>query len=262
MAESVLSRLEVRERILECEACELHKECTPVPFHGPVPAFIAVLGEGPGKEEAVKGQPFVGPAGRLLRTELETVGLDPESLSWMNVTCCWPGPATNPNDEQVAACVPNRDMQLALLQPTWLLVFGQTALGAIRPDLTIKHGRGRPFAYGGAVAYACYHPSAALRNSVMLQPLREDLQKFVDLVDAGIDVWWQGVSDRCIQCVDFVERYDESGIGWCPRHDPRTGAAARRKPKEPVPAAPAIVETQAMFDDSAGRNGRSRMTHV
>lgn len=216
-----LDRLEVREQILDCTRCALHERATaPVPFHGPVPAFIAVLGEGPGREEDEKGRPFVGPAGRLLRETFETVGLDPETMTWMNVTCCWAGVARNPTEDHVKACTPNRELQLELLNPSWLLVFGQSALQAIRPDLTIRRGRGRPFLYGEAVAYGVYHPSFVLRNGLMAQPFQEDLEHFVSILDDGREEWWRHASDRCVECVDYVESYDEYGIGWCRRHLP------------------------------------------
>jgi uracil-DNA glycosylase len=243
-----VNRLDVRERILECESCDLHQTGTPVPFHGEAPAHIAVLGEGPGKEENARGRPFVGPAGRLFREELETVGLDPEALTWMNVTCCWGGPGTNPSPEHVAACRENREMQLDLIRPTWLLIVGQVALQAVRPDLHIRRGRGRPFYYRGAVAYCCYHPSAALRNAVMLQPLREDLARFVDIVDAGVENWWQSISDRCVTCADYVHRYDPAGVGWCLRHWP-----SEPTPASPLSIAPAVVEAQSLFEPGRAR---------
>lgn len=221
-----MNRLEVREQILDCERCDLHARATPVPFHGPVPAFIAVLGEGPGKEEDAAGRPFVGPAGRLLRQHLTAVGLEPESLTWMNATCCWAGVGTNPTSSQVAACEPNRQMQLKLLNPTYLLIFGATALGSVRPGMAIRRGRGKPFLHGNAIAYAIYHPSSILRNHLMEQPFREDLERFVELVDVGRERWWEFVSDRCFDCPDFVDRYEETGVGWCARHPKETRTVA------------------------------------
>lgn len=217
----MIDRLEVREQILDCSGCELVQRNPPVPFYGPTPAFVAVLGEGPGSEETKQGRPFVGPAGQVAREHLTAVGLDPESLTWFNVTCCWPGVGKNPGEQHVKACAPNFEMQLALLQPTWMLVFGQSALGAIRPDLAIKRGRGKPFAYEDTIAYAAYHPSAVLRNRILEQPFREDLERFVDMVDAGRDHVHEFISDRCVECPDFVERYDEAGIGRCSRHLPK-----------------------------------------
>jgi uracil-DNA glycosylase len=256
VAEGVLTRLDVRERILDCEACELSGQNPPVPFYGPSPAFIGVLGEGPGSEETKQGRPFVGPAGRLARRTLDELGLDPEAMTWFNVTCCWPGVATNPSAEHVAACRPNLDLQFDLLAPTWLLVFGQSALSGIRPDLSIRRGRGRPFWHRGAVAYAVYHPSAVLRNGVMEHPFREDLERFVDLVDGGASDWWQAISDRCLECVDFVDHYDETGVGRCARHWRSLEAVPVKK--KPAPAGPDIVETQMLFKP----NDRARVTRM
>jgi DNA polymerase len=225
----MLDKLEVREQILDCRACELSERNPPVPFYGPVPAHIAVLGEGPGKEETKQGRPFVGPAGQVARTAMRDVGLDDEAMTWLNVTCCWPGVGTNPSATHVKSCAPNLEIQMALLKPTYMIVFGQSALGGIRPELTIRRGRGKPFLYGDTIAFAVYHPSAVLRNGMMAEPFRQDLEAFVELVDDGPSRWLEHLSDRCVYCPDFVASYDVTGIGFCPRHDPaRVGDAFRR----------------------------------
>jgi uracil-DNA glycosylase family 4 len=249
-------RLLVQGSILDCTACELHAQCTaPVPFSGPSPATIAVLGEAPGEQEDIQGRPFVGPAGQLIRRLLrEVAGVDPESCAWFNVASCWP--RGTPSPEHIAACAGNRERQLAHLSPTWLLVLGSVALQALRPELTITRGRGRPFLYNDVVTMACYHPSAALRNRMMENPLRDDLRKFGGMVRSGREHWWAFIPEKCARCLDFVVRYDETGIGFCRTHDP-----ARRPVKVPkTTMLPARVEPQAMFPVEAAVQRRKDPT--
>lgn len=234
----------LRERILDCEGCALVKGCSaPVPFFGDAPNDIAVLGEAPGQQEDLKGQPFIGPAGQLARKHLREVGLDPEKLTWFNTVSC--NPNGTPTAAHVQACSSNREAQRALIDPTWLLVFGRVALQALRPELDIKRGRGRPFVYKGSIAFAAYHPSFALRNRLMEEPFREDLEKFAKMVAGGKDHWWEHVSDRCVACLDYVESFDETGIGRCARHGQKKPEVHRAAPREP--SRPQTVENVALF---------------
>lgn len=223
-------RLAIRERVLDCEACELYANCTsPVPFSGPSPAPIAVLAEAPGEREDKEGQPFIGPAGQLAREHLRAVGLDPDQLAYFNSVSCFP--RGTPTPEQVKACLPNRELQWDLIDPAFVLVFGKTALQALRPDLEIKRGRGRPFFYRGAIVWAVYHPAAILQNRILEVAFREDLEGFAKMVKQGRDEWWRSVPDRCVACSDFVVRFDESGIGRCERHLPRVETVAPPGPR-------------------------------
>lgn len=223
-------RLELRAEILECEGCDLNERCTsPVPFHGPTPAPVAVLGEAPGEQEDAQGQPFVGPAGELARRHLKMVGLDPDELAWFNVCSCWP--RGTPTADQITACAGNRESQLALIRPDFLVAFGRTALQALRPDLDIKRGRGRPFLHGDTVAWGVYHPAAILRNRLLVHSFHEDLEAFADMVAGGRETWWKFAPDRCASCPDFVALFDETGIGWCERHRPQEQTAV----SEPAP---------------------------
>jgi uracil-DNA glycosylase len=197
-------------------------------------------------EEDRLGKPFVGPAGQLIRKLLrEIVQVDPEECAWFNTVSCRSIGAPEP--AHIFACAGHRERQLAYLSPTWLLILGSVALQSLRPELTITRGRGHPFLYGDTVAFAAYHPSAALRNRMMEAPLKDDLQKFGAMVRSGRDIWWRFTSDRCGMCLDYVYRYDETGMGFCKLHHPEN-----RKPKR-IPKTQMLAETverQAMFEVS------------
>jgi uracil-DNA glycosylase family 4 len=220
------SRVGVREQVLCCERCALYKTCrSPVPFVGPSPAFIAVLGEAPGHNEDVKGKPWCGPAGMLLNRELKKVGVDPEQAFLLNAVSCFPhegNRARRPSDDELKACAPNRYAQLALARPRYLLVLGGTALYSLRPDLKISKSRGRPFCLlpnepEGTIVFPSYHPSAALRNGNFLKAFQEDLATFVEMTQGS---WVDHLPTNCSTCGVEADPWfcDAVGIVYCSTH--------------------------------------------
>lgn len=222
------SRVAVREQVLTCERCDLYKKCrAPVPFIGPSSALLAILGEAPGHNEDVKGQPFIGPAGLLLTRELKKVEVDPEQAFIFNAVSCFPhkdGKARRPTDDEIKACAPNRYAQLALARPRVLLVLGGTALYSLRPDLKISKARGRPFCLlpnepKGIIVLPAYHPSAALRNGNFLTALQEDLATLACVLKDP-EQWVDHLPNSCSTCGEVADpwRCDAHGIVYCETH--------------------------------------------
>lgn len=216
-------RLAVFGQVASCRRCELVDQCTgPVPFRG-TPTRIAIVGEAPGQEEDARGEPFVGPAGRLLDELLSDAGLT-EDIGRLNSVACYPhGP---PSWAQVAACEGNKWAQIEYLNPVYLLLLGKVALKGVRPELELRRGRGRPFLVRDRICFASYHPAAALRNSTFYDALRSDLEDFRDLVEAGPARWMEFVPGTCVECANDAEWWEADGIGWCPVHLPAGQQAA------------------------------------
>lgn len=211
------ARKVAREQVLTCDRCDLHRACTaPVPFHGPVGARLAVVGEAPGRQEDKAARPFVGPAGRLLRQLLGDAGFDPEQLVWLNTVSCFPN--RTPNRSEQEACRPNLGGQLASLSPEHVLVVGSVALEAFRTDLKITAAHGRVMAADpwGFWTFPVHHPSAALRNPALVPVLAADLHRWATVVSTEMLPDWFGLG--CVACGRLVDRYDPDGIGWCAQH--------------------------------------------
>jgi DNA polymerase len=209
-----MNRLDVVERVLSCTKCELHViGSAPVALKGPTPCDIAVVGEAPGEQEDRLGQPFVGPSGQLVDQLLTETGFDPSQMAWVNTTSCWPKGA--PTWDHIHACDTNKWDQINLANPTYLLLFGSVALKAMRADLDIKRGRGRPFTHRNRICFATYHPAAALRNPNYLDSMRADLTRFRQLTQAGSDNWNAFIPDSCAACPIEPVWIEDSGIGWC-----------------------------------------------
>jgi uracil-DNA glycosylase len=229
MSDVLDERLAVVEMIVTCTRCELHAQCTsPVPFSGPTPARLAIVGEAPGAAEDTGGEPFIGPAGKLLRELILEVDLDPRAMFMVNTAQCFPH--GTPEPEHVAACRPNKLAALDLAAPEFVLAVGTTALNGFRTEVGIGKARRRPFKPLGAefVVFPTYHPSAALRNRLYHHELQGDLKVYAELVAAGRSRWHEWVHDDCLQCGAPVWFFDEQGWGWCSVHLPPEGVERRK----------------------------------
>lgn len=216
------SRLDVTELVVTCTRCPLHAQSSgPVAFTGPNPCSIAIMGEAPGAQEDRQGKPFVGPAGELLRSHLRELEIDPDECFICNTVSCFPsGP---PSKEAIHACRPNRLAQLQLADPTWVLLLGKVALGAIKSQLKISVARCRPFRFddAGAVYFATYHPAAALRNGDYARDMSADLKVFAKMVGDGIEGWKSYIVHTCWECDSAeVVWYGAEHSAWCEKHAP------------------------------------------
>lgn len=183
-------RKAVRDSVVGCKKCTLFNSCTaPVPFAGKKSPTLVCVGEAPGKQEDQAGQPFIGPAGKLLRKWLGEAGFNERDVSFVNVVSCYPG--RTPTGREVEACRSNLAAQLAYLNCKWLLVLGGVALNALlSPGVgRITDLRGlwfRPDGVGeGTVALATWHPAAVLRNRELELKAVEDLLYMRLVIEAG-----------------------------------------------------------------------------
>jgi len=166
----------VRAAAAGCRACDLWARATQTVFGaGPIPARLMLVGEQPGDREDVAGEPFVGPAGRVLHEAMIAAGLDRESAFVTNVVkhFKWkPVPGSKrrlhekPNRVEVGACLPWVESELALVRPQALVLLGATAAQALAgPDTSVMRDHGRPLGLPLApLVVATVHPSAILRS--------------------------------------------------------------------------------------------------
>lgn len=154
-----------------CEACGLCEGRRNTVFGtGPRPAPWMLVGEAPGQNEDLSGEPFVGDAGRLLDEMLRAIGVDrPGEAFIANVMKCRPPGNRDPVPDEIARCEPYLLRQVELLQPRLIVVLGRfAAQSLLRTDATVASLRGRVHAYraGGrdVPMVVTYHPAYLLRN--------------------------------------------------------------------------------------------------
>jgi uracil-DNA glycosylase len=153
--------------IAACTACGLcRNRKRTVPGVGVSTAGWMFVGEAPGAEEDVKGEPFVGQAGRLLDNMLKAIGLArTRDVYISNVLKCRPPHNRNPEPAEVAQCSPYLERQLALIQPRLIVALGRfAALTLLNTEASIASLRGRVHAYRGVPLIVTYHPAYLLRN--------------------------------------------------------------------------------------------------
>jgi len=118
----------IAKTVADCEACELCKRRhLPVPGNGPSTASIVLIGEGPGNEEDLSGQPFVGPAGQLLTRLLKDAGIKRSEVFLTNVVKCRTPDNRDPETKEVTACRQHLAAQLQAIQPKVVVTLGRPA---------------------------------------------------------------------------------------------------------------------------------------
>lgn len=217
-----------RRMVPACTACELHTECqAPVAPGGPRDNYYGVMGEAPGQVEDRKGQPFVGPSGKLLRTMLSRAGLDPDAGLYFNTVQCWPnggrGKTLTPEAGQIEACKGNRELALSLMQQPYLLLVGSVALKLYRPDLQLGQVQGDVFLWDDKwIVMPIYHPAGILRNTNLKPGVQTALDTFGEVV-RGDRTWVSVMRLTCVRCDRYHDRIDEDAVPYCEEHFARYG---------------------------------------
>jgi DNA polymerase len=157
----------LKAAVAQCTACRLARTRTQTVFGvGDEHADWLFVGEGPGAEEDLKGEPFVGPAGRLLDNMLASIGLARgRGVYIANVVKCRPPSNRNPEPDEIAACAPWLDRQIELISPRLIVALGKVAaMRLLGRDASIASLRGKVLAYRGWPVIVTYHPAYLLRN--------------------------------------------------------------------------------------------------
>lgn len=156
----------LREDCLNCRGCELCQTRTNVVFGvGSDDAKLMFIGEGPGENEDLQGEPFVGRAGKLLDDMLELIDLDRTKVYIANMVKCRPPHNRDPLPAEQAACSHWLNRQLELIDPAIIVCLGRiAAMRFIRPDFKITREHGQWFEKDGRQVMAIYHPAALLRD--------------------------------------------------------------------------------------------------
>ncbi len=181
--------IDLNESIKYCTKCNLHKTRTNFVFgSGNHKSDIVIIGEAPGSEEDLQGQPFVGRAGMLLTKMLNSINLNREDVFICNILKCRPPGNRNPLPEEIKMCEPYLMKQLKLINPEFILALGSFAAQTIlKTKEPLGKLRERIFNYNisGKVIrmIVTFHPAALLRNPHWKKPTWEDLKMFKALYD-------------------------------------------------------------------------------
>ncbi|HEX7124870.1 MAG TPA: uracil-DNA glycosylase [Thermodesulfobacteriota bacterium] len=180
------SLAEVRERLGDCRRCKLWEGRTNIVFGvGNERARLMFVGEGPGRDEDLQGEPFVGRAGQLLTKIIEAIGLRREQVYIANVVRCRPPDNRRPEPDEIAACQPFLRQTMAVVRPRVVVALGsvaaQTLLGTTRGITAL---RGKFHQAGDYRVMPTFHPAYLLRNPAAKREVWEDMKLVRDALAA------------------------------------------------------------------------------
>lgn len=175
----------IREDLGDCVRCKLHGSGRKqIVFGvGNPSADLMFVGEAPGADEDIQGEPFVGRAGQLLTKMIEAMGYARSDVYIANVLKCRPPNNRNPEPDEIAQCEPFLFRQIASIQPKVIIALGAFAARTLlKTNDPISRLRGRIFDYRGAQLIPTFHPSFLLRSPGYKREAWEDLKKALALL--------------------------------------------------------------------------------
>jgi len=175
----------IASEITACVKCGLSLNRTmTVPGEGPLDPPVLFIGEGPGADEDASGRPFVGAAGQYLDTWLPPIGLTRAQCFIANCVKCRPPQNREPHPDEIAACLPYLEAQIAAVRPRMICCLGRIAAHTLLgTTMSISGLRGKVHRWKEIPVVVTYHPSAVLRDKTSLRkPVWDDLKLLKNLL--------------------------------------------------------------------------------
>ncbi len=154
------------DEIGDCRRCKLWKHRKNIVFgEGSSGAALMFIGEGPGREEDIHARPFVGDAGKLLTKMIIKMGMKREEVFIANIVKCRPPSNRNPEEDEIAACMPFVEKQVEIINPDVIMSLGRISSNALTgANIPISRQRGNFFDYRGIPLMPTFHPAYLMRN--------------------------------------------------------------------------------------------------
>jgi DNA polymerase len=172
--------VKLEKKVSDCKDCELHKTRTQTVFGcGNEQSDWLFIGEAPGQDEDLKGEPFVGRAGRLLNEVIFSLGLKREEVYIANILKCRPPNNRDPSQDEIQSCTTYLQQQIKMISPKIIIAVGRVAAQhLLNTDLTMAKLRGTVHSYGSESIplITIYHPAYLLRSPSKKYKVWSDLQ--------------------------------------------------------------------------------------
>jgi uracil-DNA glycosylase len=174
----------------DCRRCKLHGlGRRQIVFGvGDPEADLMFVGEGPGADEDIQGEPFVGRAGQLLTRIIQAIDLRRDQVYIANIVKCRPPGNRNPEPDEIDQCQPFIARQIEAVRPRVIVALGKVAAQALlHTSEPITRMRGREYRYGDAVLIPTYHPAYLLRNPEAKRDVWEDMKRVRAILRDGVE---------------------------------------------------------------------------
>ena len=174
----------IRSDLGDCRRCSLCRSRTNIVFGtGSPDARLVFVGEGPGHDEDISGEPFVGRAGRLLDRIIAAMKLSRGAVYICNIVKCRPPENRNPLPDEIESCIPFLERQIDAVAPEFICTLGAVATRALlRTDAPVSRLRGRFHDYRGIRVMPTYHPAFLLRYPEKKRETWEDMKMLMGVM--------------------------------------------------------------------------------
>ncbi len=173
----------VRNKVIDCKKCGLSKTRTnSVPGKGSFTSDVIFVGEAPGRNEDLKGEPFVGIAGKKLSIALDNAGISRDDVYITNTVKCRPPNNRLPSKTEKEICQSYLQKEIEIIKPKIICVLGNTAFGSVLGGTEITKFRGKVGRKNNQLYFITIHPAATIYNQELIGVLKEDIKKLFDLI--------------------------------------------------------------------------------
>ena len=173
----------LNSKVISCVKCSLSKSRTnAVPGKGNSKAEILFVGEAPGRNEDLQGEPFVGSAGKILSEALDYAGLSRDDVFITNVVKCRPPNNRLPLQQEKDSCHEYLAKELEIIRPKIICILGNTAYESLLGGDSITKNRGKIIEKNGQLYFLTVHPAAAIYNPELRSVLKNDIKLLVETV--------------------------------------------------------------------------------
>ena len=179
--EGTLSLKIIQENVKTCKKCNLcDARRNAVPGKGNQKADVVFIGEAPGKNEDLHGEPFIGTAGKRLDDALKNAGLARNSVYITNIVKCRPPNNRIPNDTEKSMCSNYLEDELKIINPKIICLLGNTPFYSILGGKEITKNHGKIITKDNRMYFVTFHPAATIYNQKLGEVFKNDIKKLVN----------------------------------------------------------------------------------
>ena len=173
----------IKKKVTECTKCELSvTRNNAVPGKGNYKSDVIFVGEAPGKNEDMKGEPFIGVAGNKLSSALESAGITRDQVYITNIVKCRPPKNRVPTTIERNTCQNYLKKEIEIIKPKIICILGNTAFNSLLDGKEITKFRGKIVRKNNQLYFLTIHPAATIYNQKLISVLKKDIKKLFKLI--------------------------------------------------------------------------------
>tara|TARA_B100001105_G_scaffold249417_1_gene236319 strand:+ start:61 stop:654 length:594 start_codon:yes stop_codon:yes gene_type:complete len=173
----------IKKQVTQCTKCELSKtRNNSVPGKGNFKSDVIFVGEAPGKNEDMKGEPFIGIAGKKLSIALENAGITRDDVYITNIVKCRPPKNRVPTTNERDTCQNYLKKEIEIIKPKIICILGNTAFNSLLDGKEIIKFRGKIVRKNNQLYFLTIHPAATIYNQKLISVLKKDMKKLLKVI--------------------------------------------------------------------------------